>query len=76
MDGISSSQFVGAIDGSIMDNTIASYGVKLLWDDITNNSNLHSITATGGVDGAPGHISSLRAESRGAIAILLLIHIL
>ena len=59
-----------------MDNTMASYAVKLnLRDDIKNNSNINSISAVGGVDGGPGHISSLRAESRGAIAILLLIHI-
>ena len=67
---------MGASDGSVMDNTLASYAVKLnLRDEIKNNSNAHSISAVGGVDGAPGHISSLRAESRGAIAILLLIHI-
>ena len=28
------------------------------------------------MDGAPGHLSSLRVESRGAIAILIIIHML
>jgi hypothetical protein len=76
IDGIRSGQCLAASDGSVMDNTMASYAVKLnLRDDIKNNSNINSISAVGGVDGGPGHISSLRAESRGAIAILLLIHI-
>ena len=60
-----------------MNNLMASYAVKLnLWNNIADNNDTHSIAAEGGVDGAPGHISSLRAESRGAIAILIILHIL
>ena len=65
---------IGASDGSSVDSTLASFAVTLnpiLATTVFDSSD--SLSTTGGVDGVPGFITSLRAESRGAVAILILL---
>jgi hypothetical protein len=70
-------QCLGASDGSVIDNTLASFAVKLCSSSsLKLDDNPNEFSAIGAVDGVSGHISSLRAESRGAISILLLLHII
>jgi hypothetical protein len=77
VDNIISNDSLGASDGSCMNNTFASYAVKLSpREAIATSPNHFAMTSVHGVDGAPGHIASLRAESRGAIASILLCLIL
>jgi hypothetical protein len=68
---------LGASDGSCLNNTLASFAVKLSpRDAIADTPNPLAFTSGHGVDGAPGHITSLRAESRGGIATILICLIL
>ena len=77
VDKIISDDSLGASDGSCMHSTLASYAVKISpRDAIATSPNPFAMTSVHGVDGAPGHIASLRAESRGAIATILLCLIL
>ena len=65
---------IGASDGSSVDNTLASFAVTINPIPATTVfDSSQSLSATGGVDGVPGFITSLRAEARGAVAILILL---
>ena len=65
---------IGASDGSAVDHTFASFAVSLNSLIATKAfDSANSLSATGAVDGVPGYITSLRAESRGAVAILILL---
>ena len=71
---IRDSQCIGASDGSSVERTLASFAVTLNPIPATNAfDSADSLSATGSVDGVPGFITSLRAESRGAVAILILL---
>jgi hypothetical protein len=74
---VKSDKSLGASDGSCLHNTLAAFAVKLSpRDKISQHPNPFALTSVQGVDGAPGHITSLRAESRGGIATILLCLIL
>ena len=68
---------LGASDGSVTTTSGSSFAVKLCDRDRAHlYEDPNAFFAIGRVDGVPAYISSLRAESRGAIASLLLIFIL
>ena len=76
-DNIRAAESIGASDGSCINHTLASFAVKLSpRNSIADHPNPEAFIAVNGVDGAPGHISSLRAESRGGIATILMCIIL
>ena len=71
---IRDTQCLGASDGSSVDRTLASFAVSINPISATTAfDSSDSLSATGSVDGVPGFITSLRAESRGAVAILILL---
>ena len=75
--GIASNSGIGASDGSSIDRTYASFAVKLTTIPLLEPHNeCHNISATGEVDGVAGFITSLRAESRGALSNFLILALL
>ena len=71
---IGETKCIGASDGTSVDRTLASFAVSLNSIPATKEFNsADSLSATSGVDGVPRYITSLRAESRGAVAILILL---
>ena len=68
---------IGASDGSSIERTYASFAEKFTTVPLLEAHNAcHNISATGEVNGVVGFINSLRAESRGALSIFLLLVLL